>query len=162
MQISAIHQVQNEAKFVWCVKCIGHTNYEGAVNLKMQHISLVNLVVCILLRVLDQVQGFHLTQHCSNSFIYLSCFLFLVFYFCFYSNSVALDGNPEPNIILASVAAQAGRKCWRRRVHEKLKVSIIKIVTIAIKILQQISRRKFCDKRMIHTFLQWPLSDTTN
>jgi hypothetical protein len=38
MQISAIHKVQNEAKFVWCVKCIGHTNYEGAVNLKMQHI----------------------------------------------------------------------------------------------------------------------------
>jgi hypothetical protein len=38
MQIAAIHKVQNEAKFVWCVKCIGHTNYKGAVNLKMQHI----------------------------------------------------------------------------------------------------------------------------
>jgi hypothetical protein len=33
--------------------------------------SVLNLVVCILLRVLDQVQGFCLTQHCFNS-----CLLF--------------------------------------------------------------------------------------
>jgi hypothetical protein len=37
MQIPTIHKVQNEAKFIWCVKCISHTNYEGAVNLKMQY-----------------------------------------------------------------------------------------------------------------------------
>jgi hypothetical protein len=32
----------------------------------------LNLVVCILFRILDQVQGFRLTQHCFNS-----CLLFL-------------------------------------------------------------------------------------
>jgi hypothetical protein len=32
---------------------------------------ILNLVVCVLLRVLDQVQGFHLTQHCLNSCLLL-------------------------------------------------------------------------------------------
>jgi hypothetical protein len=44
MQISTIHEVQNEAEFVCCVKCIGHTNYEGAVDLKTQHIILASAV----------------------------------------------------------------------------------------------------------------------
>jgi hypothetical protein len=40
--------------------------------------QILKLVVCILLRVLVQVQSFRLTQH------------------CFALDSVALDGNPEP------------------------------------------------------------------
>jgi hypothetical protein len=36
------------------------------------NIHFLSLVVCILLRVLDQVQGFRLMQHCLNS-----CLLFL-------------------------------------------------------------------------------------
>jgi hypothetical protein len=71
-------------------------------------IKMLNLIVCIMLHVLDQVEGFCLMQHCFNS-----C---LLFYSNFrmkmviqpkhvavtlnkivnnYSNSVVLDGNPS-------------------------------------------------------------------
>jgi hypothetical protein len=40
-------------------------------NDEKHHEGILKLVVCILLRVLDQVQGFRLTQHRSNS-----CLLF--------------------------------------------------------------------------------------
>jgi hypothetical protein len=37
-------------------------------NIMRKHFAVFfNLVVCILLRVLDQVQSFRLTQHCLNS-----------------------------------------------------------------------------------------------
>jgi hypothetical protein len=57
---------------------------------------ILNLVVFILLRVLDQVQGFRLTQHCLNS-----CLLFYsITATCFgrmtIFRSSALDGNLEP------------------------------------------------------------------
>jgi hypothetical protein len=47
---------------------------------------LLKLVVCILLRVLGQVQGFRLTQHC-----------FWIFYLIT-ATCVALDGNPERSL----------------------------------------------------------------
>jgi hypothetical protein len=73
-------------------------------------IPVLNLVVCILLRLLDQVQGFHLTQHCLNSCLVFysvtaTCFgrmtifkwlLNKILNNC--SNSVALDGYPEPEL----------------------------------------------------------------
>jgi hypothetical protein len=65
------------------------------------------LVVCILLRVLDQVQCFRLTQHCFNSFLLFysitdTCFgrielLLLKKIVNNYSNNVVLDGNPGPD-----------------------------------------------------------------
>jgi hypothetical protein len=64
--------------------------------------AILNLVVCILLHVLDQVQGFCLTQHRFNT-----CLLFYsITATCFgptsivnaYWNSVALDRNPEPDL----------------------------------------------------------------
>jgi hypothetical protein len=48
----------------------------------------LKLVVCILLRVLDQVQGFRLTQH---GFEHVAVTKWNI------KTSVALDGNPEPN-----------------------------------------------------------------
>jgi hypothetical protein len=56
--------------------------------LKWTKMFILKLVVCILLRVLGQVQGFRLTQH---SFEYFSGYLIK------YSKQCCLDGNPEPD-----------------------------------------------------------------
>jgi hypothetical protein len=40
-----------------------------SLNFSFKHIPMLKLVVCVLLRVLGQVQGFRLTQHWFEYFI---------------------------------------------------------------------------------------------
>jgi hypothetical protein len=56
----------------------------------------LKLVVCILLRVLGQVQGFRLTQRIGLNIysVTATCFGLMTI---FRWTSVALDGNPEPD-----------------------------------------------------------------
>jgi hypothetical protein len=104
MQISTIHEVQNEAKFVWCVKCIGHTNYEGAVNLKTTY----------------------------------------------YSHFRSSAGRK---------AVLEDKSAWD---NKHVSNSVLKTVSVTIKVLQHINRRNFCNKLMTPTFLQRLLSGSRN
>jgi hypothetical protein len=71
----------------------------GMIDANIDRRLILKLVACILLRVLEQFQGFRLTQHCFNS-----CLVFYLnnrYIFRSYDHLqawIALDGNPEPDI----------------------------------------------------------------
>jgi hypothetical protein len=70
----------------YVISCMG--------DLREMYVRILKLVVCILLHVLGQVQGFRLTQHCFE--LLFSVLINNRYMFRSYDgqNSVALDGNP--------------------------------------------------------------------
>jgi hypothetical protein len=67
----------------------------------------MELVVYILLRVLGLVQGFRLTQHCFHLKMVIRSKHVALIIEENIQNSVALDGNPEPNSMELSTNREA-------------------------------------------------------